>query len=69
LFHRIQLQSTHVQGIHKRLAALSPLAVLGRGYAVLTRTEDGSVVSRVEQASEEMKVRVSDGEFKVKYSR
>ena len=69
LLHRIQLQSTHVRGMHRRLDALSPLAVLGRGYAVLTRKDDGRVVSRVKQASEEMKVRVSDGEFDVKYSR
>ena len=44
------------------------LAVLARGYAVVTRKEDGSVVSRVAQASDEMKVRVSDGEFEVRKS-
>ncbi len=65
LFHHIQLQSTHIQGMERRLAALNPLAVLGRGYAVVTRKEDGSIVSRVAQASNEMKVRVSDGEFEV----
>jgi exonuclease VII large subunit len=42
------------------------MAVLGRGYAVVTRKNDDSVVSRVEQASDEMRVRVSDGEFEVK---
>ena len=69
LFHRIQLQSAHVKGMTRRLEALSPLAVLARGYAVVTRKEDGRVVSRVTQASDEMKVRVSDGEFEVKHSR
>lgn len=68
LLHRVQLQSTHVEGMHRRLEALSPLAVLARGYAVLTRKDDGSVVSRVAQASEEMRVRVRDGEFEVKKS-
>ncbi|RPJ24990.1 MAG: exodeoxyribonuclease VII large subunit, partial [Chloroflexi bacterium] len=63
LFHHIQLQSTHVKGMQRRLEALNPLAVLARGYAVVTRKEDGGVVSRVAQASAEMKVRVSDGEF------
>ena len=48
---------------------LGPLAVLARGFAVVTRNDDGSVVSRVAQASDEMKVRVSDGEFEVKHSR
>ena len=66
LGHRLQLQSTHVKGMQKRLAALSPHAVLARGYAVVTRKDDGNVVSRVAQASDEMNVRVSDGEFEVK---
>ncbi len=66
LIHRIQLQSSHIKGMTRRLEALSPLAVLARGYAVVTRMDDGSVVSHVAQASDEMKVRVSDGEFKVK---
>jgi exodeoxyribonuclease VII large subunit len=66
LFNNIQLQKKHLEGTQKRLTALSPLAVLGRGYAVVTRKDDGSVVARVEQASGEMKVRVSDGEFEVR---
>src|SRR5689334_9341310 len=65
LLHRLQLQSTHIGGMQRRLEALSPLAVLARGFAVVTRKEDGSVVSRVSQASDEMKIRVSDGEFEV----
>jgi exodeoxyribonuclease VII large subunit len=69
LIHRIQLQSLHVKGMTSRLESLSPLAVLARGYAVVTRKEDGSVVSRVADASDEMKVRVNDGEFQVKHSR
>jgi exodeoxyribonuclease VII large subunit len=69
LFHHFQLQSSHVKGMQKRLEALNPLSVLARGYAVVTRKDDGSVVSRIAQASNEMKVRVSDGEFEVKHSR
>jgi exodeoxyribonuclease VII large subunit len=64
-FNRIILEKKHLEGMQKRLAALSPLAVLARGYAVVTRKDDGSVVSSVAQASEAMKVRVSDGEFDV----
>jgi exodeoxyribonuclease VII large subunit len=66
LFHHIRLQSAHITGMQRRLEALNPNAVLARGYAVVTRKDDGSVVSRVEHASEEMKVRVSDGEFEVR---
>ena len=65
-FNRIILERKHIEGTRKRLEALSPLAVLARGYAVVTRKDDGSVVSRVAQASDEMKVRVSDGEFEVR---
>jgi exodeoxyribonuclease VII large subunit len=66
LFHQVQLQSAHIQGMQRRLEALNPMAVLRRGYAVVTRNDNGSVVSRVGQASEEMRVRVSDGEFEVR---
>jgi len=64
--YRVNLQKNHFEGTQKRLEALSPLAVLARGYAVVTRKADGGVVSRVAQASDVMKVRVSDGEFEVK---
>jgi exodeoxyribonuclease VII large subunit len=66
LFHHIQLQSIHIKGMQRRLESLNPNAVLARGYAVVTRKDDNSVVSRVAQASDEMKVRVSDGEFEVR---
>jgi exonuclease VII large subunit len=66
LLHHLQLQSTHIKGMRKRLVALSPAAVLARGFAVVTRKDNSKVVSRVADASGEMKVRVSDGEFEVK---
>jgi exodeoxyribonuclease VII large subunit len=69
LLYRVQLQSAHIKGMQRRLQALNPMAVLARGYAVVTRKDDGSVVSLVGQASDEMRVRVSDGEFEVKHSR
>ena len=68
MFNRIVLQKKHIEGTEKRLDALSPLGVLRRGYAVVTRKDDGRVVSRLSQASDAMKVRVSDGEFEVKKS-
>jgi exodeoxyribonuclease VII large subunit len=66
ILHLVQLQSTHVKGMMRRLEALSPLAVLARGYAVVTRKDDGKVISSVAQTSDVMNVRVSDGEFEVK---
>ena len=64
--YRVNLQKNHLAGTQKRLEALSPLAVLARGYAVVTRKDDGGVVFRVAQARDVMKIRVSDGEFEVK---
>lgn len=66
LIHRIQLHQSNVDGISKRLQALNPEGVLSRGYAIITRKNDGLVVSKVSQAKGEMNVRVSDGEFEVK---
>ena len=66
LTHRIRLQSSNVDGMSKRLQSLNPERVLSRGYAIITRKEDGTVVSKVSQAHGEMKVRLSDGEFEVK---
>jgi exodeoxyribonuclease VII large subunit len=65
LNHRIQLQSRHVDGMFKRLLSLNPEAVLARGYAIVTRRDDGVVVSSVKHARGGMKVRVRDGEFDV----
>ncbi len=65
LFHRIELQSARMQGLKRRLEALSPLAVLARGYAVVMGKEDGAILSRVAQAlpGRQIQVRVADGQF------
>jgi exodeoxyribonuclease VII large subunit len=68
LYHHIRLQAAHIQGMRRRLEALNPNAVLRRGFAVVTRKQDRQVVSRVALASDEMVVRVSDGEFEVRRS-
>ena len=62
--HRIELETSRLNGMGKRLEALSPFQVLARGYAVVTRQADGALVRSVEDVSEgdEMQVRLSDGE-------
>jgi exodeoxyribonuclease VII large subunit len=65
LKHRVALENSRLQGFERRLDSLNPLAVLGRGYAIVTRQTDGKLVSQIEQAkpSDEIQVRVSDGAF------
>jgi exodeoxyribonuclease VII large subunit len=70
LKHRVALDKSRLQGFERRLEALNPLAVLGRGYAVVSRQADGKLVSQVGQAKsgDRLRVRVSDGEFGVTVS-
>lgn len=63
LTHRIQLHHSRVEGMSRRLAALNPEGILSRGYAIITRKDDGKVVVKVSDARGDMNVRVSDGEF------
>jgi len=58
---------TRVQGREQQLQAFSPLAVLERGYAIVT-AEDGSVVRDPGRLAdhEPIQVRVAKGEFKAR---
>lgn len=63
--HRLEWEAGKIDGLEKRLAALSPFGVLARGYAVVTKQSDGSLVQGIGQAvpGEKVQIRVSDGEF------
>ena len=65
--HRLVLEASRLEGLGKRLDALNPFQVLARGYAVVTRPADGSLIRKVGQvkAGDALRVRVSDGEFGV----
>lgn len=65
LKHRMSLDKSRLKGLERRLEALNPLGVLGRGYAIVTRTSDGSVIHKAKQAcpDDEISIRVSDGQF------
>ena len=63
--HRLALGRERLNGLSLRLTALNPEATLARGYAVVRRSDDGRVVSRVGQVAlgDRLSVQVSDGEF------
>jgi exodeoxyribonuclease VII large subunit len=63
--HRLDLATARLKGLENRLLALSPAAVLGRGYAILTRTADGKMISRRAQVQvgDALRVQVQDGDF------
>jgi exodeoxyribonuclease VII large subunit len=61
--HGLQFKEEKFKGLKNRLQALSPLAVLRRGFAVITKNE--KVVSSVSQIQidDGLHVRIQDGEF------
>jgi exodeoxyribonuclease VII large subunit len=65
--HRLQLEVTRMDSLSRHLSALSPIAVLERGYAIVTN-QAGELVHSVKQVAsdEELRVHVQDGEFDVR---
>jgi exodeoxyribonuclease VII large subunit len=66
--HRLELARLRLKGLENRLTALDPLAVLQRGYAVVTKNLQ-VVTSKVQvQDGDALCVRVRDGEFDARVS-
>jgi exodeoxyribonuclease VII large subunit len=65
LGHRLALRRSALSGLQARLVALSPLATLERGYAIVRQADGGAVVRSVAQvrAGDLLDIRVQDGEF------
>lgn len=63
--HQISTKRLQLEKAAGTLDALSPLALLARGYAVCRKPGDGTVVKSIHQAAigAPVQVRVSDGEF------
>jgi exodeoxyribonuclease VII large subunit len=66
--YRLEIAAEKFRGTENRLLALSPLAVLRRGYAVVTKNE--KVVTSTSQIRKDdaLRVRVQDGEFNARVS-
>jgi exodeoxyribonuclease VII large subunit len=64
LQHRHQLEHTRLESFSRRLASLNPLAVLERGFALVSRSEGGLVHSAAQvSAGDLLDVRLHDGSF------
>ena len=68
LEHQAALRRARLDGTRAQLAALSPLATLERGYAIVRRTSDGQVVTAPEQTTigDQLEITVKDGSFGVR---
>jgi exodeoxyribonuclease VII large subunit len=68
--HRLGLAAERLRGAEQRLQALSPLGVLQRGYAMVTRKADGALIQGISQVApgDGLSVRVRDGEFEARVS-
>jgi exodeoxyribonuclease VII large subunit len=64
--HLLQLARIHLTGLIQHMDALNPMAVLERGFAIVTN-QAGETIIRVRQVSrgEALNVQVSDGDFGV----
>ncbi len=64
--HRLQVEQAHLSGYSQHLSALNPLAVLQRGFSLVTQA-NGLVIYSKDQVSpgQSLQVQVSDGQFPV----
>jgi exodeoxyribonuclease VII large subunit len=66
--HNLALHRERLGGLTGRLAGVSPLGTLERGYAIVRHREGGTIVRSVGQVApgDALDVRVADGDFGVK---
>ena len=69
--HNLTLKRQSLSRLTQTLRAVGPASVLARGYAVVQRSDDGSVVRSLSQVArgDALDVRVSDGDFGVEVTR
>nr|WP_298414831.1 exodeoxyribonuclease VII large subunit [uncultured Halomonas sp.] len=67
---RLEMECTRLNALMRELNAVSPLAVLGRGYAIIENSE-GSVVKRAEDTrpGERLSARLANGRLAVEVKR
>lgn len=60
--HRLQMDRGRVLALNGRLAAVNPYAVLDRGYSIVHRQSDGTVVHSVHQVQQDDSIQVQTGD-------
>jgi exodeoxyribonuclease VII large subunit len=67
LAHRMELERTRLNSLSQHLDSLNPVAILRRGFAIVSR-EDGERIfsTRQVKSGDPIKVQVSDGDFSAK---
>jgi exodeoxyribonuclease VII large subunit len=65
---RLRLSQLRTRELARALHAISPLATLQRGYAILSNPANGEIVRSTAQAQPgiSLRARVADGEFDVR---
>lgn len=65
---RLQHDQLRLRSLARSLEAVSPLATVARGYAIVTRTADGSVVRSAAEVSagERLRAQLADGSIEVR---
>jgi exodeoxyribonuclease VII large subunit len=66
--HRFELTAVRLKGLDNRLTALNPMAVLQRGYAVVTKNRRVVTSKSQVQDGDALRVRLQDGEFDARVS-
>jgi len=65
---RLERQGARLESVVRALQAVSPLATLGRGFAVITRSADGALITRAEQLAvgEDFDAQLASGHLRAK---
>src|SRR6266516_3458399 len=65
--HILSLRSERLRGIALRLHSLSPLLTIARGYAIVRRDSDGTIITSTQQTQpgETLTIQVTDGHIPV----
>ncbi|WP_304412389.1 exodeoxyribonuclease VII large subunit, partial [Xanthomonas sp. SHU 308] len=68
---QLQTDAQRLRALARALETVSPLATVARGYSILTRVDDGSVVRSAAQVApgDRLRARLADGELQLRAER